>query len=98
MQIFQPLIEAIRHLLRAYTGEISLLVQYLAKSLQESPESFELVGSGSSLVIKKKSDPTYASIRLERCGICLSTPYHQKFELTPREARVLNKAVHKWLD
>lgn len=92
------LIEAIRFFIRTYTGEISLLVQYLAKSLRENPESFELVGSGSTLVIKKKCDPSYASIRLERCGICLSTPYHEKFELTPREARVLNKAIHKWLD
>ena len=89
---------AVSYFIRSYTGEVSLLVSHLANDLERNFDLYELVGSGKSLMIRRINNLGYASIRLEPDGLSLLTPYTERYALTPREERILNKAVHKWLD
>ena len=65
--------------------------------LRTRPHHFELVREGKSLYIKSKLPVSYSKVRLDPWGISLCMAADSHVTLSPKESRLLNKAVHRWL-
>ena len=85
------------HLVRSYTGEVSMLVNHYVTHLRNNPQGFELVRSGRSLFVQRKNDEGFGKVRLNPWGLSLSLPMNDHVELTPKESRLLNRALHRYL-
>ena len=74
-----------------------MAVSEIIELLRTKPDCFELVRQGKSLYIRSKLPIAHSKVRLDPWGISLCMAADSHVVLTPKESRLLNKAVHRWL-
>jgi hypothetical protein len=97
MPIFYNLYKAAKCFIDSYSGEASLAVQEMIGLLKRHPDSFQLVREGKSLMIQSTGIKSHSRVRLDPWGITLSMEANDHVILSPKDSRLLNKAVHRWL-